>query len=183
MDFPDDLRFAEDSLKQTEDEFLAGNDGIAEALLDKLSTGPFSSDVQTAFSSDVQTAREQMQNLDEFRYVKWNRWDRNYEFSASFWKDEGYPSIDSTTLRASNPDWYSKRTGTTTFVKDLVFHRNIVAPTADGERNGSPTPMVNETDLLPLSVIHQTDGCLILLCFPVYVYLSRIIGSSWYEIL
>ncbi|MHA2202021.1 MAG: hypothetical protein ACXABN_19320 [Candidatus Thorarchaeota archaeon] len=168
MDFPDDLRFAEDSLKQTEDEFLAGNDGIAEALLDKLSTGPFSSDVQT-FSSDVQTAREQMQNLDEFRYVKWNRWDRNYEFSASFWKDEGYPSIDSTTLRASNPDWYSKRTGTTTFVKDLVFHRNIA--------------MVNETDLLPLSVIHQTDGCLILLCFPVYVYLSRIIGSSWYEIL
>ncbi|MHA2027603.1 MAG: hypothetical protein ACW98U_17045, partial [Candidatus Thorarchaeota archaeon] len=77
MDFPDDLRFAEESLKQTEDEFLAGNDGIAEALLEKLSTG--------SFSSDVQTAREQMQNLDEFRYVKWNRWDRNYEFSASFW--------------------------------------------------------------------------------------------------
>ncbi len=138
MDFPDDLRFAEDSLKQTEDEFLAGNDGIAEALLEKLSTGPF--------SSDVQTARERMQNLDESRYVKWNRWDRNYEFSASFWKDEGYPSIDTTTLRASNPDWYSRRTGTTTFVKDLVIHRNIVAPTADGERNGSPTPLGNPSN-------------------------------------
>ncbi len=66
MDFPDDLRVAEDSLKQAEKEFLAGNDGIAEALLVKLSAG--------TFSSDADTARERMQNLDESRYVKWSRW-------------------------------------------------------------------------------------------------------------
>ena len=138
MDFPDDLRSAEDSLKQTEKEFLTGQDGIAEVLLAKLSTG--------SFSSDTKTARDRMQTLDESRYVKWSRWVKKYEFSASFWKDEGYPSIDTTTLRASNPDWYSKRTGTTTFVKDLVIHRNIVAPTADGERNGSPTPLGNPSN-------------------------------------
>jgi hypothetical protein len=133
MDFPDDLRFAEESLKQAEKEFLAGNDGIAEALLVKLSTG--------TFSSDAKTARERMQNLDESRYVKWSRWVKKYEFSASFWKDEGYPSIDTTTLRASNPDWYSQRTGTTSFVKDLMIHRNVLAPTIDGEQKGSPTPL------------------------------------------
>jgi len=133
MDFPDDLRFAEESLKQAEKEFLAGNDGIAEALLVKLSTG--------TFSSDAKTARERMQNLDESRYVKWSRWVKKYEFSASFWKDEGYPSIDTTTLRASNPDWYSQRTGTTSFVKDLMIHRNVLAPTVDGEQKGSPTPL------------------------------------------
>lgn len=138
MDFPDDLRSAEDSLKQAEKEFLTGEDGIAEVLLAKLSTG--------SFSSDTKTAQNRMQTLDESRYVKWSRWVKNYEFSASFWKDEGYPSIDSTTLRASNPDWYSKRTGTTTFVKDLVIHRNIVAPTTDGERNGSPTPLGNPSN-------------------------------------
>ena len=138
MDFPDDLRSAEDSLKQAEKEFLTGQDGIAEVLLAKLSTG--------SFSSDTKTARDRMQTLDESRYVKWSRWVKKYEFSASFWKDEGYPSIDTTTLRASNPDWYSKRTGTTTFVKDLVIHRNIVAPTADGERNGSPTPLGNPSN-------------------------------------
>ena len=138
MDFPDDLRSAEDSLKQTEKEFLTGQDGIAEVLLAKLSTG--------SFSFDTKTARDRMQTLDESRYVKWSRWVKKYEFSASFWKDEGYPSIDTTTLRASNPDWYSKRTGTTTFVKDLVIHRNIVAPTADGERNGSPTPLGNPSN-------------------------------------
>jgi hypothetical protein len=33
LDFPDDLRYAEESLKQAEKEFLAGDDGIAEALL------------------------------------------------------------------------------------------------------------------------------------------------------
>ncbi|MFQ5833684.1 MAG: hypothetical protein ACE5H4_13330 [Candidatus Thorarchaeota archaeon] len=75
MDFPDDLRFAEESLKQAEKEFLAGNDGIAEALLVRLSTG--------TFSSDAKTARERMENLDEFRYVKWHRWEKKYEFSAS----------------------------------------------------------------------------------------------------
>ena len=138
MDFPDDLRSAEDSLKQAEKKFLTGEDGIAEVLLAKLSTG--------SFSSDTKTAQNRMQTLDESRYVKWSRWVKNYEFSASFWKDEGYPSIDTTTLRASNPDWYSKRTGTTTFVKDLVIHRNIVAPTADGERNGSPTPLGNPSN-------------------------------------
>jgi len=133
MDFPDDLRFAEESLKQAEKEFLAGNDGIAEALLVRLSTG--------TFSSDAKTARERMQNLDESRYAKWSRWAKKYEFSASFWKDEGYPSIDTTTLQASNPDWYSERTGTTTFVKDLMIHRNLLAPTVDGEQKGSRTTL------------------------------------------
>jgi hypothetical protein len=138
MDFPDDLRFAEESLKHAEDQFLAGNDGIAEALLAKLST--------ELFSSDVETARELVQNLDESLYVKWSRWVKNYEFSPSFWKNKGYPSIDTTTLQASNPDWYSKRTGTTTFVKELMVHRNILAPTVDGERNGSPTPLGNPSN-------------------------------------
>ena len=138
MDFPDDLRLAEETLKQAEKEFLAGNDGIAEALLVKLSTG--------TFSSDAKTAQEKMQNLDESRYVKWDRWDKIYEFSGSFWKDEGYSSIDTRTLRASNPDWYSKRTGTRAFVKDLMVHRTLVAPTVDGERKGPPTPIGNPSN-------------------------------------
>ena len=133
MDFPDDLRSAEDSLKQAEKEFLDGKDGVAEALLEKLSTGPF--------SSEATVAREQMQNLDESRYIKWSRWNKKFEFAASFWKDEGYPSIDTTTLRASNPDWYSRRTDTTDFVKDLMIYREIMASTIDGERKGSPTPI------------------------------------------
>jgi hypothetical protein len=133
MDFPNELRLAEDYLKQAESDFLAGPDGIAEALLEKLSTGPF--------SSDVKTAREQMQNLDESRYVKWSRWENKFEFAASFWTDEGYPSIDTTSHRASNPDWYSDRTGTTLFVKDLMTHRNVIAPTVNGEQKGSPTPL------------------------------------------
>ena len=133
MDFPDDLRFAEDSLKQAEKEFLTGNDGIVEALLVKLSTG--------TFSSDAKTARERMQNLNESRYVKWDRWVKKYEFSASFWKDGGYPSINTTTLRASNSDWYSKRTGTTLFVKDMMNNRNLLAPTVDGEQKGPTTPL------------------------------------------
>ena len=132
MDFPDDLRYAEESLKQAETDFLAGNDGIAEALLVRLSTG--------TFSSEAEAARERMQNLDESRYVKWDRWDKIHEFKVSTWKNEGYPSIDSSTLKASNPDWYSKRTGTTKFVKDLMIHRTLLAPTLDGERKGSPTP-------------------------------------------
>ena len=131
MDFPEDLRLVEDSLKQAESEFLAGIDGTAEALLVILSTGPF--------SSDATTAREQMETLDESRYIKWSRWEKKFEFAASFWKDEGYPSIDTTSRRASNPDWYSNRTGTTLFVKDLMIHRNVVAPTVDGERTGTPT--------------------------------------------
>ncbi|NHJ15154.1 MAG: hypothetical protein EAX95_15835 [Candidatus Thorarchaeota archaeon] len=133
MDFPDDLRLAEASLEQAEKEFLTGKDGGAEALLERLSAG--------RFSSDVATARERMRNLDESRYAKWNRWMKKYEFSASFWKDEGYPSIDTTTHQASNPDWYSKRTGTTIFVKDLMIHRNLVPPTVDGEQKGPPTPL------------------------------------------
>jgi hypothetical protein len=133
MYFPDDLRLAEESLKKAENEFLSGTDGIAETLLGTLSTG--------TFSSDAQKAREKMQNLDESRYVKWSRWVKKYEFSASFWKDEGYPSIDTTTHQASNPDWYSKRTGTTTFVKDLMVHRNISIPTIDGQQQGAPTPL------------------------------------------
>ena len=132
MDFPDDLRYAEESLKQAEKEFLSGDDGIAEALLVRLAEG--------TFSSDVETAREQMQKLDESRYVKWNRWEKRFEFEASFWKDEGYPSIDTSTLKASNPDWYSVRTETSEFVKDLMIHRDVVAPTIDGERKGPPTP-------------------------------------------
>lgn len=131
MDFPDDLRSAEQALERAEIEFLKGADGVSEALLQELSTG--------TFASDVKTAQEQMQKLDESRYVKWSRWEKRYEFSASFWKDEGYPSIDATTHQASNPDWYSKRTGTTTFVKDLIIHRDVVAPTTDGEQKGPPT--------------------------------------------
>ncbi|MFW9810326.1 MAG: hypothetical protein ACFFE6_13190 [Candidatus Thorarchaeota archaeon] len=133
MSFPDDLRFAERSLEQAETEFLKGADGVSEALLLKLSTG--------TFTSDVKTAREQMQKLDESRYVKWDRWTKTYNFAASFWKDEGYPSIDTTTHRASNPDWYSRRTGTTTFVKDLMTHRSVIAPTTNGEQKGLPTPL------------------------------------------
>jgi hypothetical protein len=132
MDFPDDLREAEKTLEQAEKQFLAGTDGVAESLLVKLSQG--------TFRSDAETARERMQSLDESRYVKWNRWTREYEFSASFWKDEGYPSIDTTTLQASNPDWYSRRTGTTLFVKDLMVQRSLLAPTIDGEKEGTPTP-------------------------------------------
>ncbi|MBN2229052.1 MAG: DUF4398 domain-containing protein [Candidatus Thorarchaeota archaeon] len=133
MDYPDELRLAEDSLKQAETEFLAGTDGVVEALLEKLSAG--------SFSSDVEIARERMQKLDESRYVKWSRWVKKYEFSASFWKDEGYPSIDTTSHRASNPDWYSKRTDTTTFVKNLMIHRTISVPTVDGKQDGDPTPL------------------------------------------
>ncbi|TFG29350.1 hypothetical protein EU527_15990 [Candidatus Thorarchaeota archaeon] len=138
MDYPDDIRSAENVLKQAEKEFLGGHDGIAEVLLEKLSAGPF--------SSDIDLARKRMQNLDEARYVKWSRWEKKYEFSASFWKDEGYSSIDTTTLRASNPDWYSKRTDTAAFVKDIMTHRDVVAPTVNGERNGSPTPLGNPSN-------------------------------------
>ncbi len=138
MAFPDDLRYAEESLKQAEKEFLAGDNGIAEALLVRLATGPL--------SSDAETAREQMQKLKESRYVKWGRWEKRFEFAASFWKDEGYPSIDITTHQASNPDWYSKRTGTTLFVKDLMIHRSVLAPTVDGERKGPPTPLGNPSN-------------------------------------
>jgi len=133
MDFPDELRTAENALQQAEKEFLNGTDGVAEDLLVELSTGPF--------SSDVVTAREHMQNLDESRYIKWSRWEKSFEFMASFWKDEGYPSIDTTTHRASNADWYSDRTDTTDFVKDLMIHRDIVAPTVDGKQKGPPTPL------------------------------------------
>lgn len=132
MDFIDDLKHAEESLQQAEKEFLAGSEFVSEALLARLSKG--------TFVSDANTARERMESLDESRYVKWNRWEKRFEFSASFWKDEGYPSIDTTTHQASHPDWYSKRTGTTTFVKDLMIHRTAVAPTVDGEKTGSPTP-------------------------------------------
>jgi len=133
MDFLDELRSVEESLRQVEKEFLDGKDGIAEALLVNISTGPL--------SSDALTAKERMQNLDESRYIKWSRWNEKFEFSASFWKDEGYPSIDTTTLRASNPDWYSEKTDTTNFVTDIMIHREIVAPTVDGERKGTPTPI------------------------------------------
>lgn len=133
MDFPDDLRYAEESLKQAENEFLLGENGVSEALLVRLSTG--------TFSSEAEMARDRMKNLNESRYIKWNSWDRKYEFSAAVWKDEGYPSIDTTTLKASNPDWYSKRAETTSFVRELMSHRSILAPTTDGERKGPPTPL------------------------------------------
>ncbi|MHA1930839.1 MAG: hypothetical protein ACTSV2_19885 [Candidatus Thorarchaeota archaeon] len=132
MDFPDDLRYAEESLKQAETDFLSGTDGIAEALLVRLSTG--------TFSSEAEAARKRMESLDESRYIKWDRWDKIHEFKVSTWKNEGYPSIDSSTLKASNPDWYSKRTGTTKFVKELMVTRTLLAPTVDGERKGPPTP-------------------------------------------
>jgi hypothetical protein len=133
MDFPDDLRSAERSLGQAEIEFIKGADGVSEALLQELSTG--------TFASDVKTAQEQMRQLDESRYVKWDRWTKAYNFAASFWKDEGYPSIDASTHQASNPDWYSRRTGTTAFVKDLMAHRSVNAPTINGEQKGPPTPL------------------------------------------
>jgi len=133
MDYLDDLRLAEKALHQAEKEFLSGTDGVSKALLEELSTG--------AFGSDIKTARERMQNLDESRYVKWDRWTKTYNFAASFWKDEGYPSIDATTHQASNPDWYSRKTGTTAFVKDLMIHRSVVVPTINGEQKGSPTPL------------------------------------------
>jgi hypothetical protein len=133
MDYPDDLRSAEMALHQAEKEFLLGTEDVSEALLEILSTG--------TFGSDTKTAREQMQNLDESRYVKWDGWTKTYNFVASFWKDEGYPSIDTTTHQASNPDWYSRRTGTTAFVRDLMTHRSVVAPTINGEPKGPPTPL------------------------------------------
>ncbi|MFW9835755.1 MAG: hypothetical protein ACFFEK_17260 [Candidatus Thorarchaeota archaeon] len=133
MDFPDDLRSAERALEQSEIEFLKGADGVSEALLQELSTG--------TFTSDVKTAQEQMRQLDESRYVKWDRWTKTYNFAASFWKDEGYPSIDTTTHQASNPDWYSRRTRTTAFVKDLMTHRSVTPPTTNGEQKGPPTPL------------------------------------------
>ena len=135
MNFLDELRFAEESLKQAENEFLNGKDGIAKELLAKLSTG--------VFSSETESAQEHMQNLDESRYIKWSRWNQKFEFSASLWKDDGYPSVNADTQQASNPDWYSKRTGTSLFVKELMNHRNVVVPTADGEKNGPPTPLGN----------------------------------------
>jgi hypothetical protein len=151
MDFPDDLRTAEEQLKQAEKEFLTGTDGIAEALLVKLSTG--------TFSSDATRAQEQMEKLDESRYIKWDRWEKRFEFSASFWKDEGYPSIDATTHQASNPDWYSNRTKTSAFVKDLMVRREVLAPTVDGERNGPKTPLGNPSnkwllDFVAFSSLH-----------------------------
>lgn len=133
MDFPDDLRSAERALEQAEIEFLKGADGVSKALLQELSTG--------TFASDVKTAQEQVRKLDESRYVKWDRWTKTYHFAASFWKDEGYPSIDTTTHQASNPDWYSRRTGTTAFVKDLMTHRSVISPTTNGEQKGPPTPL------------------------------------------
>ncbi|MCF2136560.1 MAG: hypothetical protein K9W43_04890 [Candidatus Thorarchaeota archaeon] len=123
---------AEKYLEDAEREFLTGTDGVAESLLARLAGG--------TFASDVEVAREIMQNLDESHYIKWDRWERRYEFSVSSWKDAGYPNIDATTLHAGNPDWYSERVGTTTFVKDLMVHRSIVAPTIDGDRKGPPTP-------------------------------------------
>ncbi len=135
MGFPDELRSAEEMVLQVENEFLSGVDGVVDVLLKRLSSGPF--------SSDVETAKERMLNLDESRYVKWERWEQQYEFSGSHWKDEGYPSIDATTHLASNPDWYSKRTGTSNFVRDMMIHRTIVAPTLDGERRGTPTSLGN----------------------------------------
>lgn len=133
MNIPDELRYAEESLSQAEKEFLDGRDGVAKALLLRYSTG--------TFAPDATKAQERMENLDESRYIKWSRWVKKHEFSASFWKDEGYPSIDTTTLQASNPDWYSKRTGTTNFVKDLMVHRKIVPPTIEKEQDEIPSPI------------------------------------------
>ncbi len=133
LDYLDELRSAEKYLAEAEREFLDGNDGATKALLVRLSLGPF--------SADAKIAQELSQSLDESKYIKWDSWERKYKFAVSSWKDAGYPSIDATTLHASNPDWYSKRVGTTSFVKDLLVHRTIVAPTVDGERTGQPTPL------------------------------------------
>ena len=129
MDFLEELTSAEKLLLQAETEFLDGKDGIVYSLLDIFSTG--------IFSNEAKTAQKLVDNLDESRYIKWSRWDRKFEFLGSFWKDEGYPSID------ADPDWYSKRTDTTSFVKDLMRNRTVIAPTDNGERDGSPTPLGN----------------------------------------
>ncbi len=133
MNFLDELRYAEESLSQAEKEFLSGSDGVAKALLVRYSTG--------TFAHDAEIAKERMDKLDESRYIKWSRWVKKHEFAASFWKDEGYPSIDTTTLQASNPDWYSKRTGTTNFVKELMIHRKILPPTVEKDQDEVPTPL------------------------------------------
>lgn len=138
MDFPEELRLAEGSLKRTEEAFMQGRDGVADGLLTKLSSG--------VFSSDVETAREKMRSLDESRYVKWDRWAKEFVFSAAFWKNEGYPSIAAATNRANNPDWYSVRTGTSSFVRDLMVHRTVQAPTLDGKRGGTPTATGNPSN-------------------------------------
>ena len=127
MDFLEELTSAEKLLLQAETEFLDGKDGIVYSLLDIFSTG--------IFSNEAKTAQELMNNLDESRYIKWSRWDRKFEFLGSFWKDEGYPSLD------ADSDWYSERTGTTSFVKDLLRNRTVIAPTINGEQGGSPTPL------------------------------------------
>ncbi len=132
MDYVEELKLAEKHVADAEREFLKGTDGIYEALLEKISTG--------SFASDAELARKKIQELDESRFIKWDRWDRKYTFSATMWKDTGYPTIDTTTFDPSNPDWYSERTGTSSFVKEMMTHRTIIAPTTNGERDGPSTP-------------------------------------------
>jgi len=130
--YPDVIRRAESALKKAEDELLSGKEGIAEQLLVGLSNG--------MLASDGQKAHERMQNLDESRYVKWERWKEDPEFSVPFWKDEGYLSIDSSAHQARDPDWYAKMAGTSGFVAGIRASRKVKMPTLNGKRDGEPTP-------------------------------------------
>jgi len=132
MDYADTLRQAEASLKKAEDGLLAGKEELVEELLNELSDGPL--------APDVKVARERMQNLDESRYIKWGHWQTSPEFSAPFWKDEGYPGFDAGIQEVRNADWYSKRTGTSKFVNQVATSHQMKVPTVNGERTGEKTP-------------------------------------------
>jgi hypothetical protein len=131
--YPDVIRRAESALKKAEEELLSGKEGIAERLLVGLSNG--------MLASDAEKARERMKNLDESRYVKWERWKEDPEFSVPFWKDEGYLSIDSSAHQSRDPDWYSKMAGTSGFVAGIRNSRKVKMPTLNGKRDGEPTPL------------------------------------------
>jgi hypothetical protein len=133
MGYPDVIRRAESSLKKAEEELLSGKEGIAERLLAGLSNG--------ILTPDAEKARERMRNLDESRYVKWERWKEDPEFSVPFWKDEGYLSIDSSAHQSRDPDWYAKMSETSGFVAGIRASRKVKMPTLNGKRDGEPTPL------------------------------------------
>jgi len=133
MSYPDVIRRAEGALKKAEEELLSGKEGIAERLLVGLSN--------SILAPDAENARERMQNLDESRYVKWERWKEDPEFSVPFWEDEGYLSIDSSAHQTRDPDWYAKMSGTSGFVAGMRASRKVKMPTLNGKRDGEPTPV------------------------------------------
>ncbi len=133
MGYPDVIRRAESALKKAEEELLSGKEGIAERLLVGLSNG--------SLASDAEAARERMRNLDESRYIKWERWKEDAEFSVPFWKDEGYLGIDSSAHQVRDPDWYAKMSGTGGFVAGIRASRKVKLPTLNGKRDGEKTPI------------------------------------------